>query len=584
VAALAHTRAAHDRIDVSEALNRLGAVLATKRGFAALLLILSLFLFLPGQGAIPPLDRDESRFAQATRQMLETGDFVQIRFQDSPRNLQPAGIYWLQAASVSVFGDAEHRQIWPHRIVSWLAALCVAFLTWWTGALLFGANAGRIAGVLIASSVLLGIEAHIAKIDATLCLAILLAQTGLAKLYMTRNEPRAAKRWAALFWGALGLGLLLKGPIVVLVSGGTILALVLLERRVRWLGRLHALWGVPLMLAIAAPWYVAIAYATDGEFYRRALGYSVVGKLTGTHQSHGGTPGYHLALWPLMFWPGSLFAALAAPFVWRERKTDGVRFCIAWIVPAWLVFEFSGTKLPHYTLPLLPAFAALAGAWLAQMSDTRFLGRPRLLAVAAPIWLVCGAAVTVGTLVLQSQYHGSLQPLAVVLGGFAAASMLAVLGFIIAGRARAAVAAAALSAAIAALNNYQVVIPGLDQLFMTPRIASVVQSARPCPDTQVVSLSYHEPSLVFLLKGDIYYPRTAQQAADRVAAAPQCALMLIGEQSDPSVEENDAAFRRALAERRIAIEPVGNVEGYNYNASRASAVTIYRAANPAVAP
>ena len=67
----------------------------------ALLVGFCLFLYLPGISTIPPLDRDEARFAQATRQMLETGDFLRIRFQDEARNKKPAGIYWMQAAAVS---------------------------------------------------------------------------------------------------------------------------------------------------------------------------------------------------------------------------------------------------------------------------------------------------------------------------------------------------------------------------------------------------------------------------------------------------------------------------------------------------
>src|SRR5437763_1845975 len=67
----------------------------------ALLAALCFALYLPGIAAIPPLDRDEERFAQASRQMLETGDFLRIRFQDQARNKKPTGIYWLQAASVA---------------------------------------------------------------------------------------------------------------------------------------------------------------------------------------------------------------------------------------------------------------------------------------------------------------------------------------------------------------------------------------------------------------------------------------------------------------------------------------------------
>src|SRR6516162_953289 len=87
-----------------------------------LLCLLCFTLYVPGLAAIPPLDRDEARFAQATRQMLETGDFVRIRFQEEARNKKPAGIYWLQAVAVSAFSSPESTAIWPYRLPSALGA------------------------------------------------------------------------------------------------------------------------------------------------------------------------------------------------------------------------------------------------------------------------------------------------------------------------------------------------------------------------------------------------------------------------------------------------------------------------------
>src|SRR5205823_8477385 len=95
------------------------------RGVRPYLLLagLCLLLYLPGIAAIPPLDRDEARFAQATRQMLETGDFLRIRFQDEARNKKPAGIHWLQAAAVSAFSQPASTAIWPYRLPSLLGAI-----------------------------------------------------------------------------------------------------------------------------------------------------------------------------------------------------------------------------------------------------------------------------------------------------------------------------------------------------------------------------------------------------------------------------------------------------------------------------
>src|SRR5690348_2024597 len=79
-----------------------------------LLSLLCLGLYLPGIAALPPTDRDEARFAQATRQMLETGDWLHIRFQDEARNQKPAGIYWLQALSVAATSDAASPRSEEH--------------------------------------------------------------------------------------------------------------------------------------------------------------------------------------------------------------------------------------------------------------------------------------------------------------------------------------------------------------------------------------------------------------------------------------------------------------------------------------
>src|SRR5947208_15020530 len=84
----------------------------------ALLCLLCLILYVPGLAAIPPLDRDEARFAQATRQMLETGDFVRIHFQDEACNKKPIGVYWRQAAGGAAFSSPRSIAIWPYPLPS----------------------------------------------------------------------------------------------------------------------------------------------------------------------------------------------------------------------------------------------------------------------------------------------------------------------------------------------------------------------------------------------------------------------------------------------------------------------------------
>src|SRR5713226_9138475 len=123
----------------------------------ALLAGLCLLLYLPGIAAIPPLDRDEARFAQATRQMVETGDFLRIRFQDEARNKKPAGIYWLQAVAVGAFSTPNATAIWPYRLPSLLGAMAAVLTLFVFGAALFRdrttpRHTAAIAAVLLGSA------------------------------------------------------------------------------------------------------------------------------------------------------------------------------------------------------------------------------------------------------------------------------------------------------------------------------------------------------------------------------------------------------------------------------------------------
>ena len=95
------------------------------------LLLVSLFLFVPGQWTVPPLDRDEPRFTQATKQMLETGNYIDIRFQDQARYKKPVGIYWLQAAAANASGLGAEAPLWVYRLPSAIGATLCVLLTFW---------------------------------------------------------------------------------------------------------------------------------------------------------------------------------------------------------------------------------------------------------------------------------------------------------------------------------------------------------------------------------------------------------------------------------------------------------------------
>ncbi|MBU6372302.1 MAG: glycosyltransferase family 39 protein [Alphaproteobacteria bacterium] len=535
------------------------------------LLAFALVLLVPGLAQVPPTDRDESRYAVASTQMMTSGDLIDIRFQEEPRYLQPAGIYWLQSAAVTALSSPEAREIWAYRVPSLLACIGAVLITGLLGAALFGRNAGLAAGALLAMSFMVGFEARTAKTDAALLFSIVAAQAALLTIYLKPDGPR----WrAAAFWAALGVGMMLKGPIILMVCGSTIAVLLAWDRKFAWLRGLHAGWGAPLFLAIALPWYVAISVVSNGDFFAHSVGRNLLGKVGDAQQSHAGPPGYYLLLFVLTFWPGSLLAGFAAPFVWRGRTEPAIRFLIAWIVPTWLIFEFVATKLPHYVLPTYPALAILAAAAAFAPAGAP-LGRWRIAgAVFAVLWLaVTLLAVALGPALVQ-HFEKVIDPLLVATATLGLLAAGALLWFAARGEAVRALIAAAVAAVVVWPVTFAAAVPRLDHIWLAPRVAAAVQSVRACPNATLATSPYQEPSLVFLYGPDLTKRVTPLQAADVLAADPACALALIG------VEEREAFLARTAA-LGLAVQPIGAVAGVNYSNGDYLELTIYAARPPA---
>ncbi|MFC7540574.1 ArnT family glycosyltransferase [Siccirubricoccus deserti] len=376
---------------------------ALQRRPALALILLCLLLWLPGFFALPATDRDEARFAQASRQMVESGDYVRIRFGAEERNKKPAGIHWLQAGSVQAvesLGLGDRAQIWVYRLPSFFGALLAVLATWYWGRGLVGRRAALLGAAMLASCLVLVAEARIAKTDAALLATIAAAMGLFAQAYLRPRQFTA--RQAAAFWLMLGLGVLLKGPIGPMVPLLAGITLAVADREAPWLRALRPLWGVPLMIATAAPWFVAIGIATEGRFFSEAVGGDMLSKIGSGEEKHWGPPGFYLLSFGIAAFPGAWIVLCALPAAWRDRLSPPTRFLLAWVVPSWLVFEAVQTKLPHYTMPLYPALMLLGAAWamdpLRQEPPRwlRWIGQAGLVgvavglaatALAAPWWL-----------------------------------------------------------------------------------------------------------------------------------------------------------------------------------------------------
>ncbi len=522
---------------------------------------------LPGMLAVPPLDRDESRFAQASAQMLETRDFVVITYQDQPRFKKPVGIHWLQAASVSLFSSPEARQIWAYRIPSLLGAMLAGAACAWGASAFFGGPAGLLAGAMLGTTFLLSTEALIAKTDAVLCGTTTLAIAALARIYAAASTDLWIGRSTWLvFWLALAVATLVKGPIAPLVVVLTLAALLTFDRRLGWLKDLHSIWGLIVFAAVVGPWAGAVTVATDGTFWTTALAGDLAPKLAGGQETHGAPPGYHTLLAPLLMFPMTLLLPAAAVVAWRRRREPGVRFALAWLLPAWLLFEAMPTKLVHYPLPLYGAVAWLAAAALAAPLGARVRWSGAALAALVGVLLAAGAFYLLSLYgdpsdVAAATITALLLAAAGLVGGYlivrraALGALVTALGLGLAGH-------AALAAGLA---------PRLEPLWLSDRTERAMADARLLPrqgiaEAPIAVAGYAEPSLVFALGTS-----TELEGAGEAARA-------IYEHRPAIVEaREEPAFHQALAVYGVRAYVVATVRGLDYSNGDAITLRVYQA-------
>jgi 4-amino-4-deoxy-L-arabinose transferase-like glycosyltransferase len=535
---------------------------------AAFLLLCCAVLYLPGFFSIPPVDRDEARFAQATKQMVETSDFVDIRFQDDVRYKKPVGIYWMQAAAVetaSALGlPGAQLRIWTYRIPSLIGATGAVLLTYWT-ALAFVTRRGAVfAALLLCASVLLGVEARLGKTDAMLLLTVVAAMGGMARAYLSwqRGEDFVHPPWSwpAVFWTALAGGVLLKGPLILMFAGLTIGTLAILDRGAAWLWRLRPVWGLMWILVLVLPWFVAIFWRAGDAFFADSVGGDMLSKLS-AQESHGAPPGVYLLLFWITFWPGAPLAGMAAPAVWRARREPGAQYLLAWLVPSWIVFELVLTKLPHYVLPLYPAIAILTAGAL----ERRVLSRSWLTSGAAwwfAIPALASITAVVGAIALTRQPAFLAWPL------LAAAMIFGLFAWWLYedSRAERSLLNAIAAAVFLALAVFGVVIPSLTTLFPSAEIARALRNVS-CVGPKAASAGFHEPSLVFMTG-------TSTQLTDGSGAADflsqgACRFALVEQRTERSFVQRAEAIglRYNMASR---------IEGYNISQGRAVSIAIFR--------
>lgn len=545
---------------------------------SALILVLAMLAaaVLIGHQTVPPMDRDESRFAQASKQMLASGDYVTVRFQDELRAKKPAGIYWLQSAAAGLFGADD---IAAYRLPSLLAFLAAIWGTYHLASHLYRKPRALLAAAVLGASLLAFAEAHLAKTDTVLMALCLAQQMALMRIYLAvqlgRAPPERSWLW---FWVFMGAAIMIKGPIAPLLGLVTIAALCLWDRSYRWLEQLHFARGLLVLAALTLPWAILVTLATDGAFLDIAVRGDFLAKVKAGQESHGAPIGTYMVLLGPLIWPGCILLPRAVAQVPTLLAHAQSRFLIAWIVPFWLLIELIPTKLPHYPLPVFPALAVL----LVCAVEVPLPGDPksgklrykfqRYLALAGEYAMLAIAGVLAAVVLWAAITHGgqtggrafsfamiSLALLAVVLwqgilwhrgGGIRPVAIILLVGV---------------------LFNFSLIsglLPALSRLHVSTAIDQAITSLKLNPPA-IAAAGFHEPSLVFLRGSDVL-----------LLNGPEAALFLAEAPGGLAIVENRQreAFLAMAGQLGEELLPPYQISGFNVSKGNDVLIFLYRSA------
>ncbi len=343
-----------------------------------------------------------------------------------------------------------------------------------------------------------------------------------------------------------------------------------MDRGAPWFRALRPAWGVPLMVAAAAPWFIAIGLATEGRFFTEAVGGDMLSKIGSGEEKHWGPPGYYLLSFGIAAFPGAWIVLCALPAAWRDRLHPPTRFLLAWVVPSWLVFEAVATKLPHYTLPMFPALMLLGAAWA--MDPVRFLPPRWWRRLAAVVLVAVAAGLAFAALAAPWYLMRSLLPAGVLVLPVAAAMVYLLLRASRRGL-RGEWGRAGLLGALLAVPLYALVLEGvaprLTPIWIAPRLAEALAARAPgLPASQFGITSHSEPSVLFALGQEVRLLRTGGDAADFLAAGPG-RVVAVGDRAE-------ADFRRRAAALDFAPAEIASVTGFNYSRGRWVTLLLYR--------
>jgi 4-amino-4-deoxy-L-arabinose transferase-like glycosyltransferase len=572
---------------------------------------IALFVFLLGNNLHGVWDRDEPRYCQATREMLETGDWIVPRFNTQLRYDKPVLVYWAMAPSMMVFGVNEFAARFPAALAG-AARTVLIFLF----ALAMGCSA-RGARIAAAASILMSLLLVVSKAATTDSILVLTVTVAMFMLWL---RIRDGFRWSThlVFWAAIGAAILVKGPpgvtFVLLawlvwkaaawrfpdtrnVFDGSYFTPEEYQPRGQWAIRLAV--GLLVMLAVAGPWAVLVTLKTNGDFLAHSIGRHVVGRNFGDPtNNHTGPVYYYLMTLIPSLLPLTGLALPAIDWARRHLASAQARFIACWFIPGFVVVSLVSTKLPHYPAPLYVGLCLLLGLWWTAVeqgltvayakSETawRWVGSVLVLCVGPALIL----AATVGF--SRAGLELNRVPFLAVGGLF----LVAALGFCVLWvQRRDAPAVKWLFAGwtLGLVAAFAWALPTMDSIRPSKALGSWMRENLP-EETRVIAVEYQEPSLVFYWGRQVLMASRSsnrgQLTDEQLQLAPtrELAMQMLADQARPTVivttlDRWTKYQREFVAEDGGMIPPTVTVlhQGTYYQFEKGRFVEMVIAGNPA---
>lgn len=330
----------------------------TLRGIRVFLVVFVAMAIIVGIDnlARPLANPDEGRYSEISREMAASGDWVTPRLNGIKYFEKPPLQYWATAASFRLFGENEYTA----RLYTWLAALATVLLVGYTARRLGNLETGMASMLALLASPYFLVMGGVVTLDMGLTLWTTLTLCAFLLAEHTAARPRERRAWMLTAWAAMALAVLSKGLVGIVFAGAAVFLQMVVTRDLGVLKRLEWLRGVPLFLAIAAPWFVLVS-RSNPEFARFFFIHEHFERFLTTSHRRTEPWWYFLPIVAFGFLPWMLAMGAAARHAWKE---NALRVALLWSAFVVLFFSASGSKLPTYVLPVFPALALVAGRYL----------------------------------------------------------------------------------------------------------------------------------------------------------------------------------------------------------------------------